>query len=139
MIKSMKMLGNSTRSLLLFHKRLLYKTCILPVALYSFPLWFFKNASLSHPLKELIKIQWKAALWITRAFQTSSTWGVEAIADLISIHFHLDKISECQQLRTTSLSSNHMVKLVLEYYHSNNLLLHCLSLDNLISKQRLKG
>jgi len=31
-----------------------------------------------------------------------------------------------------------MVKLFLEYHHSKNLLLHCLSLDNLTSKQRLK-
>jgi len=37
-------------------------------------------------------MQQRAALWITEAFCTSPTWGVEAIAGLISIHFYLDKL-----------------------------------------------
>jgi len=35
-IKGMEMLGNSTRGLLLFHKQLFYRTCILSIVLYGF-------------------------------------------------------------------------------------------------------
>jgi len=37
-IKNMKILGNSTSSLLLFHKQLLYKICVLSITLYGLPL-----------------------------------------------------------------------------------------------------
>ena len=37
-IKYMKMLGNSNRSISPLQKRLLYKSCILPIALYGFQL-----------------------------------------------------------------------------------------------------
>ena len=37
-IKSMKMLGNSTRRLLPLYKWLLYRMCIMPIALYDFQL-----------------------------------------------------------------------------------------------------
>ena len=42
-VKGMKMLGNSTRSLLPLHKQLLYYTCIMPIILHKFPLWYFKK------------------------------------------------------------------------------------------------
>ena len=38
-IRGMKLLGSSTRGLNPMHKHLLYRTCILPIALYSFQLW----------------------------------------------------------------------------------------------------
>jgi len=37
-LSAMKMLGNSSRGLLPIQKRLLYRTCILPIALYGFQL-----------------------------------------------------------------------------------------------------
>ena len=43
-LSTMKMLGNSSRGLLPIQKRLLYKTCVLPIVLYGFQLWFFKGA-----------------------------------------------------------------------------------------------
>ena len=61
-IKSMKMLGNSTRGLSPVYKHLLDKTCVLPITLYSFQLWYFKIVSLYQPLKELKKIQRRVAL-----------------------------------------------------------------------------
>jgi len=39
----MKMLGNFSRGLLPTQKCLLYRTCIIPIALYGFQLWFFKG------------------------------------------------------------------------------------------------
>ena len=58
----MKMLGNSTRGLSLVHKYLLYKTCVLPIVLYEFQIWYLKGALLYHSLKEIKKIQKEAAL-----------------------------------------------------------------------------
>ena len=58
----MKLLGNSTRELLSYNKHLLYRTCILPIVLYGFSLWYFKNTLLSYPLKKLRKVQWRAAI-----------------------------------------------------------------------------
>ena len=37
-IKCLKMFGNSSRGLVLSQKHLLYRTCILPIILYGFPL-----------------------------------------------------------------------------------------------------
>ena len=61
-MKRMKMLSNSTRELFLIHKYLLYKTCILPITLYKFQLWYFKEAPTYYTLKELKKIQRRVAL-----------------------------------------------------------------------------
>jgi len=43
-------------------------------------------------LDKLKKIQKRAAIWITRAFCTSPTAGIEAIVRLIPIHLHLQKL-----------------------------------------------
>ena len=61
-IKGMKILGNSNRELSLIYKRLLYRTCILPIVLYSLQLWYFKGILLFQPLKELKKMQRRADL-----------------------------------------------------------------------------
>ena len=72
-IKGIKILGNSNRELSPIYKRLLYRTCVLPIVLYSLQLWYFKGILLFQPLKELKKMQRKVALWITEAFLTFST------------------------------------------------------------------
>jgi len=51
------MLGNSTRGLLFVHKCLLDRMFIMPITLYSFQLWYFKEAPLYYLLKELRKMQ----------------------------------------------------------------------------------
>ena len=67
-VKAMNMLGNLLRGLLPLQKRLLYHTCVLPIVLYGFQLWFFKGAPTYFPLQNLQKMQRWAALWITGAF-----------------------------------------------------------------------
>jgi len=67
-LSAMKMLGNSSRGLLPIQKRLLYRTCILPITLYGFQLWFFKSAPIIKNITKLKKMQQRAALWITGAF-----------------------------------------------------------------------
>ena len=88
-LSAMKILDNSARGLLPTQKRLLYRTCIFPIALYGFQLWFFKGAPTVKNIMELKKMQCRAALWITRAFRISPLEGVKAIAGLVPINLHL--------------------------------------------------
>ena len=67
-VKSMKMLGNSSRGLISTQKHLLYKTCILPIALYSFPLWYYNNALLLYLFKVFKHMQRRATLGIIGVF-----------------------------------------------------------------------
>ena len=134
----MKILGNSMRGLSLFHKWLLYRTCILSITLYRFPLWYFKSATLFFPIEKLRKMQWKAILWIIGAFYIFFSWRIEAIASLISIQLYLDKLSSRYQLRTASLCNNHVIKSFFEHYLMSDSIPHCLLLDNVTLKQRLK-
>jgi len=46
MVKSMKMLGNSSRGLILSQKHFLYRVCVLSIILYGFPLWFYNKVPL---------------------------------------------------------------------------------------------
>ena len=79
-------LGNSIRNLNPQQKYLIYKSYVLPIALYKFQLWYYNKAPLSYPLKTLEKLQKRAALWIVRAFKTSLSFGIETIASLIVRH-----------------------------------------------------
>ena len=47
---------------------------------------------LSYSLKELRKMQRRAVLWILGAFHTSFTLEIKAIARLVSIYLHLQKL-----------------------------------------------
>ena len=88
MVKCMKILGNSVYGLVSQQKQILYKSYILSIAFYKFQLWFYNKVPLSYPLKELNKIQRRAAIWILGTFQTSPSFGIKAITDLIPIYLH---------------------------------------------------
>ena len=55
-VKCMKILGNSNWGINLIQKCLLYRTYVLPIALYRFQLWFYNHALLSYHLKILEKM-----------------------------------------------------------------------------------
>jgi len=55
-IKCMKMLRDSLRGLIPNQKILLYRSCILPITLYGFQLWYYNKMLLSYSFKELRKI-----------------------------------------------------------------------------------
>ena len=95
-LSAMKMLGNSSRGLLPMQKRLLYRTYILPIAMYGFNLWFFKGTPIVKNINKLKKMQCKTAFWITGIFWTSSSNGIEAIAGLIPITHHMHKLNVSQ-------------------------------------------
>jgi len=106
----MKILDNLTRGLILHQKHLLYRSCALPIALYGFQIWFYTKAPLFYLLKILGKLQRQAALWITRAFKIAPFLGIEAIASLILIQLHLQKLSERSKLRAHALSDSHILR-----------------------------
>ncbi|KXN86745.1 hypothetical protein AN958_09736 [Leucoagaricus sp. SymC.cos] len=91
---AMKMLGNSTCGLLPHQKQLLYRSCVIPLATYSCHLWYFAGAPIVNKLKLLRQMQRNAALWITGAFRTSPSGGIESLASLIPIHLHLKKLTK---------------------------------------------
>ena len=55
-LNAMKLLGNSSRGLLSIQKHLLYRTCVLPITLYRFQLWFFKGVPIIKNITELKKM-----------------------------------------------------------------------------------
>jgi len=55
-VKCMKILGNSSRDINPIQKHLLYRCCILPIALYGFQLWFYNKAPLLYHMKILGKM-----------------------------------------------------------------------------------
>ena len=63
---------------------------------------------------------------------------IEAIASIIPIHLYLCKLSGRNQLRTATLSYNHVIKSLLERKYAPNSQLYHLSLGNMIFKQQQK-
>jgi len=90
----MKILSNSMQGLLLYQKHLLYRTCVLPIILYGFLLWYYGKVLLLYLFKELKKMQRRAALWILGVFHTSSILEIKAIAGLDPIHLYFQKLSK---------------------------------------------
>ena len=135
-VKCMKILGNSTRGLNSHQKRLLYRSCTLPIALYGFQLWFYSKAPLSYPLNTLGKLQRRAALWILEAFKMSPSYGIEAIAGLIPIHLHLQKLRGRSQLRGHTIPANHIIRSLLDNSSNCPSPPHVLSLNILSKRQR---
>jgi len=123
-LSAMKMLGNSSQGLLPMQKWLLYRTCILPIAMYGFNLWFFKGTPIVKNANKLKKMQCKATLWITGAFWTSPSDSIEAIAGLIPITLHMHKLNDRHHLRYGSILSSHTIDLLLDSQHAKNHSLH---------------
>ena len=134
-VKCMKIIGNSTRDLIPQQKHLLYRNCTLPIALYSFQLWFYSKALLSYPLNSLGKLQRRAATWILGAFKTSPLYGIEAITGLIPIHLHFQKLSGRSQLRGHTLPINHIIRSLLDNSPNHPSPPHDLSLSMLTKRQ----
>jgi len=61
-------------------------------------------------MKILDKMQRKAAIWILGAFKTSPSEGIEAIAGIIPIKFHLQKIARRLQICLFKLPTNHILR-----------------------------
>jgi hypothetical protein len=94
MVLAMRMLENSNQGLSPSQKRLLYRSCVVPMATYGYRLWFFKRAKCKMLMLLINQMQRRAALWITSTFCTSPTTAIEAISGLMPIHLHLSKLAQ---------------------------------------------
>jgi len=65
-------------------------------------------------MKILNKMQRRAAIWILGAFKTSPSDGIEAIAGIIPIRFHLQKIAKRSQICLFKLPNNYILKNLLD-------------------------
>ncbi|CAA7270785.1 unnamed protein product [Cyclocybe aegerita] len=106
-VQAMRMLRNSTRGLSPKQWCLLYRSCVVPIATYSYRLWYFDGTRNKGAMNQLKRMQRKAALWITGAFRTSPTGSLEALAGLIPVHLMLKKLATHAVYRVTSLSDTH--------------------------------
>jgi len=61
-------------------------------------------------MKILNKMQRRAATWILGVFKTSPLEGIEALAGLMPIRFHLQKISKRSLIHSFKLPNNHILK-----------------------------
>ena len=118
-VKCMKLLGNLSRGINPIQKHLLYRCCILPIVLYGFQLWFYNKAPLLYYMKILGKIQRRATIWILGIFKTSPLEGIEAIAGLIHIKYHLQKLAGRSQLCLATLPANHLIRTFMNDYSNN--------------------
>ena len=132
-VKCMKLFGNSSRGINPIQKRLLYRCCILPIALYSFQLWFYNKASLSYHMKILGKMQRRAAIWVLGTFKTSPSEGLEAIAGLIPIKSHLQKLAGRSQLHSATLSPNYLLRTFMDDHSDTHAKLSSYSINILMS------
>jgi len=131
----MKMLSNSNHGINPLQKHLLYRSCILLIALYGFQLWFYKYALMAYHMKILEKMQRHAAIWILGAFKTSSLYGVEAIVGLIPIKLHLQKLGGRSQLCANKLPSNHLLCLLISLHLNPFSNFKSIALDSLTNQQ----
>jgi len=69
-------------------------------------------------MKILGKMQRRATIWILGAFRTSPTEGFEAIAGLIPIKFHLQKLTSRSQLHSAALLENHLIRTLMDNSHN---------------------
>ena len=81
-------------------------------------------------------MQWRATTWISGAFHTSPTLGIEAISRIIPIYLHLKKLYGRFLLQESSLLSNHIISSILSSNGSQDQICHNTFINLLTSKQR---
>jgi hypothetical protein len=112
-VRSMGMLGNSARGLTPPQKRLLYHTCVVPVMMYGFRLWFFKSAHVKGLVKAMSQVQCTAARWITGNFCTAPGESGECLGGLLPMHLLLQRQADRGALHIAQLASSHPLRPIL--------------------------
>ena len=59
-------------------------------------------------------MQRRAAIWILGTFRTSPTEGIEAIARIIPIKFHLHKLTKRSQIQSLMQLTNHLIRSLID-------------------------
>jgi len=65
-------------------------------------------------MKILGKLQRRVTIWILGAFKTSPIEDIEAIAGVIPIKFHLQKLANRSQLHPLALSASHLIRTLMD-------------------------
>jgi hypothetical protein len=112
-VKSMGMLGNSVWGLDPMQKRLLYRSCVVPVMTYGLRLWYFKGARVKGTIKALAQVQSMALRWISGCFRTTPIGGMEALVGLLPMHLLLRRLAEKGALRASLLAPSHPLRTIL--------------------------
>ena len=86
---------------------------------------------MSYHLKILGKMQRRATIWILGAFKTSPSFSIEAIAGLIPIKLHLQKLGRRWQLWAYLLPPNYLIWSLMESSYSTFISQYSTSLDSL--------
>jgi hypothetical protein len=94
-------------------KRLLYRTCVLPVATYGYRLWYHDKVKVKGLMSSLSRMQRHTALWIIGVFRMSPMGGYEAIAGLIPIHLHICRLVDQSSFRANTLAASHPLRTLL--------------------------
>ena len=84
----------------------------------------------------LNKMQRRATIWILGAFKTSPMEGIEALVGLISIRFHLQKITKRSLIHSFKLPDNHILKNLLNDVPPSNKLYNTHNIGSLTNRQR---
>ena len=105
-LDSMSLLGNSTRGLHQYQRRLLYQGVILPMMTYASPVWWRGRKTQSAPLSS---VQNKALRFIAGAFRTTPTYALEIECSIPPIHQYLDYINDRTALRFNRLDGRHPI------------------------------
>jgi len=83
-------------------------------------------------------MQRRVAIWILGVFKTSPTEGVEALAGLISIKLHVQKLGGRSQFHAISLSPNHIICSLMDSPFSSHNYQHLSSLSSFTDHQKTK-
>ena len=81
-------------------------------------------------------MQQRAALWITGAFRTFPSEGIEGIVGLIPITLYLCKLNSRHHLHYVSIPSSHAINSLLDSQHAKNQTPHKTATSKLIMKQQ---
>jgi hypothetical protein len=112
-VHAMGMLGNSVRGLEPDQKRLLYRSCVVPVITYGFCLWYFKGAHVKGLIKAMSQVQHTAARWICGNFRTTLGGGAECLRGLLPMHLTLCCLADRGPTRVPMLARSHPLRSIL--------------------------
>ncbi|KAF7783099.1 hypothetical protein Agabi119p4_2477 [Agaricus bisporus var. burnettii] len=124
-VRCMKSLENSNRGLTPKQKRLLYISCIQPIATFGLRCWYKPGTrAFKTNIKMLRLTHNQGARWITGAFQTSPMGAMMAVAGLMPLHLQLKKLFERSVIRINTLHPHHPVLSLLERRKAKGSTLH---------------
>ena len=88
-------------------------------------------------MKILNKMQRRAAIWILGAFKTLPSKGIEAIAGIIPMKFHLQKITKRSQIRPFKLPINHILRSLMDDLPPSSTISNPHKIGSLTNRQRI--